>query len=115
MEVLLGWVLLVGLVSSVTLIAAGIVWHRIATGRLDLDYVLPATSVAGFILNDIRQAAAMTTGPRRLINLGIAVLMITPYVRVVASVAYFALVARDKRYALFSGIVLVTLTYALFK
>jgi len=114
-EVLVGWVLLAGLVSSITLIAVGVAWHWVATGTLRLDYVLPATSVADFIVADVRQAASLATGPRRLINLGIAALLVTPYVRVLASMAYFTVAARDWKYTLFTGFVLATLTYTLFR
>jgi uncharacterized membrane protein len=52
--------------------------------------------------------------PRVLINMGIAVLMLTPFVRVLASVFYFALVERNWKYTLFTGFVLCVLTYSLF-
>ena len=114
-ERMVSGVLLIGLVSSVALIAAGVVWHWSRTGTLRFDYVLPATNVAGFIGDDVRQAAGLKTGPRRLINLGIAALLMTPYLRVIASMAYFALVARNWKYTLFTGVVLGTLTYTLLR
>jgi len=49
-----------------------------------------------------------------LINLGIAVLILTPYVRILASVLYFAFVARNWKYTLFTASVLGVLTYSLF-
>jgi len=41
--------------------------------------------------------------------------MLTPYLRVVASMAYFTFVARDWKCAFFTGVVLATLTYSLFE
>jgi uncharacterized membrane protein len=51
--------------------------------------------------------------PRLLVNLGIGVLLLTPYVRVLASLVYFATVERDPKYALFTAFVLAVLTYSL--
>jgi uncharacterized membrane protein len=51
--------------------------------------------------------------PRLLVNLGIAVLMLTPYVRVLASMLYFMLVERNLKYGLFTAFVLAMLTYSL--
>ena len=58
--------------------------------------------------------AAGQLQPRLLINLGIALLMLTPYVRVLASTFYFALAERNPKYTLFTGFVLAVLTYSLF-
>ena len=52
--------------------------------------------------------------PRVMVNMGMAVLMLTPFVRVLASVFYFALVERNWKYTLFTGFVLGVLTYTLF-
>ncbi len=113
-ESTIGWLLLVGVLTSVALIIAGEAWHRVVAGTFDLQDVLPATSVAGFVREDLRRAAALATGPRRLVNLGIAVLLLTPYLRVAASLAYFALVARDRTYTAVTAFVLAVLTYTLF-
>ncbi len=115
METLVGWVLLGGLTSSLALIATGLAWHWLATGTMQPSYALPATNVAAFILGDVRQVAVFGAGPRRLINLGIAVLMLTPYVRVLASTVYFAIIERNLKYTVFTAFVLVTLTASLFR
>lgn len=66
------------------------------------------------MLADIRQVAADAVRPRLLINLGIAALMLTPYVRVLASMLYFAFIERNGKYTLFTGFVFAVLTYSLF-
>ncbi len=111
-ETLVASVLIGGLAASVTLIAVGVLWLRASTGTFQLDYLLPATDVAAFILGDIRRAASPTVGPRRLINLGVGVLMVTPYLRVLASLLYFV-VARSWKYSLFTAFVLAALTYSM--
>jgi uncharacterized membrane protein len=114
LEALVGGILVAGLLTSVALIVAGLVWHWARARTLRMDYVLPATDVVSFLLADVHQAAALATGPRRLVNLGIGVLMLTPYLRVVASLLYFVVVARSRTYATITAIVLAILTYSLF-
>ena len=113
MEGVIGYTLLGGVLLSVTLIAAGLAWHWARSGDLQLAYSLPATTVGGFILADVEQVTSLETRPRLLVNLGIAVLMLTPYVRVLASLISFGL-ERNWKYTAFTAFVLATLTYTLF-
>ena len=62
----------------------------------------------------MEQATGEPARPRMLVNLGIAALMLTPYVRVLMSMLYFALVERNRKYAVFTAFVLAMLTYGLF-
>lgn len=83
-------------------------------GSFRLEYALPATGVGQFLVADARTLASLHAGPRRLVNLGIGILLLTPYVRVLASMVCFA-AARDRKFACFRATVLATLTYALFR
>jgi len=113
MDAVVGYTLLGGVVLSVSLIAVGLGWHWTLYGDWRFTYSLPPTTVGGFILADVEQLASLATRPRLLVNLGIAILMLTPYVRVVASVVAFAL-QRNWKYLAFTTFVLLTLTYSLF-
>lgn len=112
-ERLVGLTLQLGVLTSLALIAVGLAWHRSTSGTWQLDYTLPATTVGGFVVADVRQAAAVPARPRLLVNLGIAVLLLTPYVRVLASMLYFVFVERNLKYGLFTAFVLGMLTYSL--
>jgi len=112
-ETLIGYTLQIGVVLSLALIAVGLAWHRLLWGTWQLDYTLPATTVGGFLVADVEQVATAPVRPRFLINIGIAVLMLTPYVRVLASMLYFMLVERNLKYSLFTAFVLAMLTYGL--
>jgi len=114
MEVVVGSILLAGVLSSMALLAAGLAWHWVRSGNMTLDYSLAGTTVFQFVLADIAQLAPDTLRPRVLVNLGIAVLLLTPYVRVLASMLYFALVERNLKYSVFAALVLLVLTYSLF-
>ncbi len=114
MEVLVGYILLGGVLLSIGLVVAGLVWHWAATGRLGLEYSIVGMNLFQFVAADIRRVTHGAVGPGLLVNLGIAALMLTPYTRVLASMLYFALVARNGKYAVFTGFVLTVLTYSLF-
>jgi uncharacterized membrane protein len=114
MDLLVGYVLIVGVLSSLGLLAAGLVWHWSSTGTPRLDYELAGTTVFLLVLADVHQLAVGAWRPRLLVNLGLAVLLLTPYTRVLASMLYFAWVERNWKYTAFTGFVLVTLTYSLF-
>jgi len=111
-ETFVASVLIAGLLTSVALIAVGIGWLYERTGTFRLDDVLPPTDVVAFVLGGIRGAATNDVGPRRLVNLGIGVLMLTPYLRVLTSLLYF-LASRDWKYSVFTSVVLLVLTYSM--
>ena len=112
-DAVVGLTLQVGVLVSLALVAVGLVWHRATWHTWQLDYTLPATSVAGFLAADVRQASASAARPRLLVNLGIGTLLLTPYVRVLASMVWFLVVERNLKYGLVTAIVLALLTYSL--
>ena len=114
MDVLVGYVLAAGVITSMVLIAAGLVWHWAATGSLGLEYTMGGMNFFRFLVSDVATVIRTGLGPRRMINLGIAVLMLTPFIRVASSMAYFAAVEHNWKYTIFTGFVLTVLTYSLF-
>jgi uncharacterized membrane protein len=114
MEILIGYILLGGVLLSVALIAIGFVWRWVRSGNLQFQYTVAGMNFFEFVLSSLRQMASHELRPRVLVNMGIAVLMLTPFVRVLASVFYFSLVERNWKYTLFTGFVLSVLTYSLF-
>ena len=114
MESVVGYILLGGVLLSVVLIVGGLVWHWMTTGQLQFEYPVGGMDLARFIFGDLQQLIVGPIRPRYLVNLGIAVLILTPYVRILASVLYFAFVARNWKYAFFTAAVLGALTYSLF-
>lgn len=112
-DLIVGYTLLAGVLLSLGLIVVGLAWHWALYRTWQLDYVLPTTSVAGFVVADLAAMAGGSFRPRFLVNSGIAVLLLTPYVRVLLSMLYFLLVERNLKYTLFTAFVLATLTYSL--
>ena len=113
MDNLVGYLLMVGVFLSLTLITAGLVWRWLNTGHALPDYEIPRTNLLQFIVAEVRLAWQGELRPRLMLNLGIAVLMLTPFFRVAASMAYFLVVERNWKYACFTGFVLATLSYSL--
>jgi uncharacterized membrane protein len=114
MEVLVGYILLAGVLISVALLAIGLIWHWARWGNLRFEYSIVGMNFFEFLLTTLGQMASAVMRPRFFLNMGIGILMLTPFVRVLASVFYFALVERNWRYTLFTGFVLTVLTYSLF-
>ncbi|MGZ3514476.1 MAG: DUF1634 domain-containing protein [Thermodesulfobacteriota bacterium] len=114
MEILIGYILLVGVLLSVALLAIGFIWRWERSGNLRFQHTIVGMNFFEFVLTSIRQVTSHELRPRVMINMGIAVLMLTPFVRVLASVFYFAFAERNWKYTLFTGFVLGVLTYSLF-
>jgi uncharacterized membrane protein len=114
MDLVIGYVLLVGVSLSAVLVVAGLIWRWIVTGKLGMDYTISGMNLYEFVVADIRQVFSGSMRPRLLVSLGIATLMLTPYVRVLASLLFFAFIQRNWKYSLFTGFVFLVLTYSLF-
>jgi uncharacterized membrane protein len=114
MDTLVGTILQDGVLLSIGLIIIGLVWRWYITGSLLVDYQIAGMNLFEFVMEELRLAMHGAIRPHLLINLGIAVLMLTPFIRVAASMAYFMGVLRNWKYTLFTAVVLSVLTYSLF-
>jgi uncharacterized membrane protein len=114
MDLLIGYVLLGGVVLSAVLIIAGLVWHWVNTGHLGVEYTIPKMNLFEFVTAEMRDFVGGQFRPRYLVSLGITALLLTPYVRVLTSVLFFAFVAHNWKYSVFTGFVFAMLTYSLF-
>lgn len=114
MDVLVGYLLLIGVALSMALIVAGLIWRFVRTGHFSLNQKLSGMNLFEFVVEEVRVAVAGQFRPRALIDGGIAVLMLTPYLRVLASMLYFMFALKNWKYSLFTAIVLGVLTFSLF-
>ena len=113
METLIGYILLIGVLVSIALLLIGTAWHWLATGTLRLDYTIRSMNLWDFLITSLRSISDGASSPKTVINLGISVLLLTPYVRVLASMIFF-LVERNWKYSVFTFFVFGVLTYSLF-
>ncbi len=100
MDILVGYILLIGVVLSALFIISGTLWNWLLTHHLTIQYTISGENYFGFLLSSFRQLFRGALEPRLLISLGIVTLMFTPYLRVAASVVYFAAVAHNWKYTL---------------
>lgn len=114
MDFLVGYLLLGGVALSMALIVAGLIWRFLRIGHFSLDRQLAGMNLFEFLLTEIRMATSGKLSPQTLIDGGIAVLMLTPYLRVLTSMVYFMVGLRNWKYTVFTGIVLGVLTFSLF-
>jgi uncharacterized protein len=114
MDALVGYILLGGVLLSMALIVAGLFWKYLQTGGVRLEYELAGMNLFQFVVSEIHLAALGQIRPRLLINMGIVVLMLTPFFRVLASVVYFLVVLKNWKYTAFTLFVLLVLTGSLF-
>lgn len=113
MDVLVGYILLGGVLLSLVLLVAGLLWKWLATGG-SFDYQITGMNLFELVKDEFRRAAHGQIRPRLLISMGITVLLLTPYLRVVASVFYFLFAMKNWKYTLFTSVVLLVLTFSLF-
>ncbi len=114
MESLVGYILLTGVLLSVALLSVSFVWRWARVGSLRFEHSIVGMNFFEFISFTLRQMASRAFRPRLFLNMGVGVLMLTPFVRVLASVVYFAFVEHNWKYTLFTAFVLSVLTYSLF-
>ena len=114
MDLLVGYLLLCGVTLSMALIIVGLVWRFARIGRLSVSQKIAGMNLFEFAVSEARMVLADHLRPRTLIACGIAVLMLTPYVRVLASMLYFIFALKNWKYSLFTAIVLAVLTFSLF-
>jgi uncharacterized membrane protein len=86
MESLVGYILLIGILLSVALLVVGFIWRWTRVGPLRFEHSLAGMNFFEFILSTLRQTASHAFRPRLFLNMGIGILMLTPFVRVLASV-----------------------------
>jgi uncharacterized membrane protein len=113
MEVLIGYILLIGVLLSIFLLLVGTAWQWISTGSPRFDYTLQAMNFWAFLFTSLRRLWAGDLRPQTVIDLGISALLLTPYVRVFASMLYF-LAKRNWKYSVFTLFVFSVLSYSLF-
>ncbi len=83
-EIMIGYVLLIGVLVSVSLLIVGTIWRLATTGTLQFHFHIQAMNLYDYVVSSIRSVVARELSPRIIIDLGISVLLLTPYTRVVA-------------------------------
>ncbi len=116
LEVAISYILIVGVILSVSVEAIGMGSYYYSNQNLAISfqqaYALEGPDFFSYTARMILRFAQGSWTPIHILGLGLALLMITPYVRVIASVLYFGAV-RNMKYLFITLFVLVALTASL--
>ncbi len=112
-EPLMSAILRNGILISMVLIAGSLIVQWMQTGRPILEYMLQGDSIPVMILKDFQHTDSPNFWSDLLIDCGISILMLTSYVRVLASMVYCAYVDPDRTNLVLMFIVFVILTLVL--
>ena len=113
MEPLLGAVLRVGMLLSVSLMAAAWVVARTVPSE-NISYEIHAISVLQLLQVDLNRMGSPDFWYRFLVDLGFSILMITPYARLMLTGLYLIFVKKHWRYAAYTSISLLLLGIVMF-
>lgn len=116
LELAISYILIVGVIVSVLIETIGIVNYYYVNQNLNIIFE-PSFALQGndFFRYSETAIHALLLGswtPLHILALGLVILMMTPYVRVVASVAYFGWI-KNPKYLAITVFVLVILTASL--
>ena len=116
LDVVISYILIIGVIASVLLETAGIIGLFYSHGNVDIvfspEFSLKGSNFFAYAAHTIQVVLLGRWTPSTILTLGLVLLMTTPYLRVVASAAYFA-AASDLKYFLITLLVLVILTGSL--
>ncbi len=114
-EKAISWILITGVIISLVLEIAGVALYGISSGNLqisqDTSVFIRGHGFFSFIVQQILGENSGSSG-LLLITAGITVLILTPYVRLLASVFYFAW-QKNTKYVFITLFVLVVVTLSL--
>jgi len=116
LEDVIGYILVIGVATSLLIESAGLALYVADRGAIEIDlsdleaYARPQDFFAYII--DVTSSVLGNPNYASVMALGLVLLMLTPYIRVVASVVYFAFY-RNYKYVVITLIVFAILTASL--
>jgi len=114
-EVILSYILITGVIVSLLLMISGMVLFYLESGSFNISrdpsMFIKGSNFFSFIL-DIFKGNGPENTALLLLTIGTIILMLTPFIRVVASLIYFIWI-RDKKYIFITLIVLIILIITL--
>jgi len=116
LDLVISYILIVGVIASVLIEVAGIFGYYYTRHDLAIvftpEFTLRGTDFFTYSAQTVQGVLGGMWTPVSVLAFGLVLLMITPYLRVLASVVYFAL-ARNIKYLSITLFVLIVLTASL--
>lgn len=113
-ETTLSYVLIIGVALSFVIILSGWVLYFFKYKTWDIEYSLSDQNLLSLAAHEFSLLIHRISEPKLIINLGIVVLMLTPFLRVLSSVILFAVYDKNIKYAVITLFVLLVLSWSLF-
>ena len=116
LDLIISYILILRVLASLVLETIGIISYYSLYGTMTIilqpNSALSGTNFFSYAGNVIHQTLVGVWTPFEILGLGIILLMITPYIRVVASVIYFS-ITKNTKYIFITLFVLTILTASL--
>jgi uncharacterized membrane protein len=106
--------LLGGLMFSLLLLTISLAWQWFSSGVFGFFPAISAHNLLEYLTYILRNASYEKMGPATLAYAGIAVLLLTPFIRVLASMLYFGFREHNRIYTTITAFVLMVLGIVLF-
>ncbi|QQG48608.1 MAG: DUF1634 domain-containing protein [archaeon] len=116
LQVGIGWILRVGVIASLVLESAGLLLRYAQTGDASISLTPYWLANSGNFFAFLQSALSSLGGGLTsisLIELGLAVLVLTPYARMLAALVYYSL-ERDRKYVAITFTVFLIINLGLF-
>ncbi len=114
LEASLSYVLLYGVVISLIVTSIGVIDFYLVNHNLEINSIVHVSSFAGYVTS---AGGAILSGRSSwfgILSIGIIILMLTPYIRVLTSWIYFVVKEKNTKYAVITLWVLIILTVSLY-
>ncbi len=116
LDVVISYILIIGVIASVLLETAGIIGLFYSDGNVDIvfspEFSLKGSNFFAYAGQAIQDLLLGKWTPISILTFGLLLLMVTPYLRVVASAGFFA-AERNVKYFFITLFVLIILTGSL--
>jgi uncharacterized membrane protein len=114
LEASLSYVLLYGVLIAMIVTSAGVIDFYIQNHSLEINQIVHVSSFAAYVSSATGAVFSGHDSWFGILSLGIIILMLTPYIRVLTSWVYFLVKERNTKYVVITLWVLVILTASLY-
>lgn len=116
LELAISYILIIGVAASVAVESIGIVDYYFMNRSMEItfqpEFALKGANIFTYTRTVLSTLLSGELTRYNILGLGVAIMVMTPYVRVWASVIYFSIV-KNPKYFFITGIVLVILTVSM--
>ena len=115
LELVLSRILISSVMLALIVTILGVIWFGYSTNiNVQIDSTITSTNFGDFFSRMFTDLLTLRLTPIMILGLGVVILMITPYLRVLTSWIFFIIKEKDYKYVVITSVVLAILTFSLF-